>query len=99
MTLHDTISAAIHRAIDDVNGLLPEGQRLEKTPETVLFGRQSGLDSLGLVNLIVAIERHVEQASGTAVSLSSAEVLLAEPSPFASIRALADFIAARVQQA
>lgn len=98
MTLHDTVSAAIYRAIDEVNGLLREDQKLGKSPETVLFGRQSGLDSLGLVNLIVAIERHVEQASGTAVSLSSPEVLLAEPSPFASVRALADFVTAKVQR-
>lgn len=92
MSLQDDISAAIHRAIDDVNAQLPPGARLKKEPGTVLFGREEGLDSLGLVNLIVALEKHVEAGVGTSVSLSSPEVMLAAESPFASVRSLTEYL-------
>ena len=98
MSLQDTISAAIYRAIDDVNAQLPAAGRLKKEPDTVLFGRQAGLDSLGLVNLIVALEKHVESGCGKAVSLSTPEVMLAEESPFASVRSLAAYLADRLQK-
>ena len=71
---------------------------MQKNPETVLFGREAGLDSLGLVNLIVALEREVEKDLGRAVSLSAPEVMFEPESPFASVRSLAEYIASRLHR-
>jgi len=98
MNVQDDIAATIYRAIDDVNAQLPPASRLKKDPSTVLFGREGGLDSLSLVNLIVALEQHVEIRHGKVVSLSSPDVLLAENSPFASVEALTSYLASRVQE-
>ena len=98
MNLHDHISAAIDRAIDEVNAQLPASSRLTKTPETVLFGREAGLDSLGLVNLIVALEKHVEGGCGRSVSLSSPEVMLAADSPFTTVRSLREYLASVLKE-
>jgi acyl carrier protein len=92
MNIQDLVSSAIARAIDDVNAQLPSSSRLSKAPETILFGREAGLDSLGLINFIVALEKHVEDGCGRAVSLSTPEVMLADDSPFASIRALHSYL-------
>jgi acyl carrier protein len=98
MNLQDRISSAIDKAIDDVNAQLPASSRLAKTPDTVLFGREAGLDSLGLVNLIVALEKHVEGSCGRAVSLSTPEVMLAADTPFASVQSLRDYLASVLQE-
>jgi hypothetical protein len=92
MNIQDQVTSAIGRAIDDVNAQLPSSSRLSKTPETILFGREAGLDSLGLINFVVALEKHVEEGCGRAVSLSTPEVMLADDSPFASIRSLHNYL-------
>jgi hypothetical protein len=59
--LQDQVTAAIYRAIDDVNLQLPPARRLETTGDTVLFGWEEGRDSLGMVNLLVALEQQLEK--------------------------------------
>lgn len=98
MELDEQVATAIYQAIDDVNAQLPAARRLKKEPGTVLFGREEGLDSLGLVNLVVALERHIESGFGRAVSLSDPEVLFEPESPFSSIRALGQYVAGRLQR-
>jgi acyl carrier protein len=95
--LLDKVTEAIYRAIDDVNLQLPLSSRLQKTRDTVLFGREDGLDSLGLVNLIVALEKHIENGFGKAVSLSVADMLLQPESPFSNVRSLAGYVASLLQ--
>jgi acyl carrier protein len=98
MNLQQNISEAISRAIDEVNVQLPPSERLDKNPSTVLFGREQGLDSLGLVNLIVALEKHLEAGVGRTVSLSNPEVMLAADSPFASVASLEAYLASLLQK-
>ncbi len=66
---------SVYRAIDETNQLLPDGQRLAKSPGTVLFGGDTGLDSVGLLGLIAALARTVEEDHGIALSLLDEEVL------------------------
>ena len=63
--LYDKVIQALFKAMDDVNQLLPKKEQLEKSEETVLSGESGKLDSLGLVNLIVAAERKIEEDFGT----------------------------------
>ena len=92
MDLRERVAAVIYRAIDEVNAQLPPSDRLEMGRDTVLFGREGGLDSLTLVNLILSVEGLVEKDFGRAVPLSIAEMLFETDSPFTSVGALGEYI-------
>ena len=84
----------IFRAIDQVNELLPEERCLEKTTETVLSNKseQSSLDSLGMVNFIVALEQLINEEMGVTVSFADDLVISEEQNPFQTVSILADNI-------
>jgi acetyltransferase-like isoleucine patch superfamily enzyme/acyl carrier protein len=86
------VVTAIYRAIDWINGELPSDRQLTKALETRLVGSQSVVDSMQLVNLIVAIEREVEDTFGVAVTLADERALSMKASPFRSVQSLADYI-------
>jgi len=87
----------IYAAIDEVNPMLPPDRQIEKTPETQLFGRGSKLDSLGLVNLVVATEARLAEA-GVAITLADERAMSQKQSPFRTVGTLCDYILAIVQE-
>jgi hypothetical protein len=89
----ENILAAIYRAVDWINSELPPARQLIKAPETRLLGPKSVLDSMHLVNLIVTIEREMEDTLGVALTLADERALSMKASPFRSIQSLADYIA------
>jgi acyl carrier protein len=89
----EAVYRAIYAAIDDTNPSLPADAQLEKTPETVLFGDGSSLNSLALVNLIVAVEEGVERELGVAITLADERAMSAKQSPFRTVRSLAEYTA------
>jgi acyl carrier protein len=60
----------VFRAIDHVNELLPDSSAVEKSPDEPLAGVGSKLDSMGIVNLIVAVEEEVVRQCGAQISLA-----------------------------
>lgn len=84
---------AVFTAIDEVNVQLPADMQLQKTPTMALTGDNSPLDSLSLINLIVALEEVISRQNGTSPQLLD-EDLLGEPDgPYATPAALAEFVA------
>ena len=83
------VLAAIYGAIEDINKQLPAAKRLTKDPAAAL--RPADLDSLNMVNFLLAVEErlqldyNLEMDLGAAVS-SSGEV------PFKNVAELADYI-------
>jgi hypothetical protein len=65
----DRVLQALLSAVDEVNAMLPRGRRLARSPGATLVGDASPLDSLGLVNLIVAAEQKVEEEFGASLPL------------------------------
>ena|SRR6266498_1423716 len=53
------IEALVFRAIDRTNELLPDGAAIEKTWNEPLADHGSVLDSMGIVNLVAALEDEV----------------------------------------
>lgn len=94
----DRILQALYRAVDAIAPELPRGKRLVKSPDTVLLGDASPLDSLGLVNLIVAVEQAVEEEFGTPLSLLDEAQLQPEDSPLRSLGALCAHLESRLQE-
>ena len=56
-----SIRAAVYRAIEAVNELLPAQQALATDDTSVRVGRTATLDSRGFVNFIVALEEELER--------------------------------------
>ena len=90
--MRETILAVIYAAIDQVNRQNPDKKPVGKSPETSLFGRASDLDSLGLINLVVAIEENVERTLHLPITLVDDRALSAAVSPFATVESLTNYI-------
>ena len=96
MPSRSDIVNAIYAAIDEMNEQQPKGRQIEKTPETALFGEKGMLDSLGLVNLIVAVEQQLEDELGVTVTLADEKAISQRNSPFRTVDSLADYIETQV---
>lgn len=94
MSNHERILRAIYNAVDEINEQLPKGKTLlDKSPETILFGKSGQLDSLGLVSLIVEVEQNIQDEFGAEITLADERAMSQEHSPFKSVRALSDYVA------
>jgi len=51
-------------AVDEVNEQFPEGQTLKKPPDTVLLEESGKLESIDLVDHLVAAEENLEETLG-----------------------------------
>ena len=90
VTNKNRLEKALADAVEAANWLLPEERRLNTSPETLLMGNDSRLDSLGLVNLIVAVEQKIEEEFGVSVVLLNEESMSQKPSPFRTLGSLAN---------
>jgi acyl carrier protein len=68
-----------------------QGISADVNEQTPLFGSDSVLDSMGLVNVIVDIESRL-RSNNFDVSLISEQAMSQRNSPFRSVSTLADFI-------
>ena len=71
---------------------LPESQKFDVTEQTVLFGRDSNIDSLSLVSVIVDLEMLFSDDHGFDISLTDDRAMTREISPFDSVTSLVDYI-------
>jgi acyl carrier protein len=67
--MEEEVQSVLNGAIDRVNELLPTGEPLSKEKDTVLLGQGGKLDSMGFVNLVVAIEEELENQLGVRATL------------------------------
>jgi len=81
----------VYDIIDELNQQLGDEEKIEKSLETGLFGANSNLDSLGLVNLIVAIEQNIDDEFGVTISLADEKAMSQKNSPFRTIGTLIDY--------
>jgi hypothetical protein len=92
MTQRDKVLKSIYEAVDEVNEQLPEERTLEKSPDTVLLGEAGRLESIELVNILVATESNVEDAFGVPISVTDERAISEKNSPFKTIESLCGFI-------
>ena len=90
MILKDKVLEVIYLSVDAVNEFLPQEQRIEKREDTVLFDKSSGssLDSMGMVNLIVALEENIQERIGKAISIAEELNISEENNPFQTVDTL-----------
>ena len=94
----DRITDLIWNAIDDVNALLPADARITRREDAVLLGAAGGLDSFGLVNLVVALEQQIEDEFGVTLTLADERAMSHRRSPFRSVNTLRDYVAELLNQ-
>ena len=93
MPSRETILRTIFQAVDDYNAGESENHRVDKSEAVVLLGTDGRLDSLGLVNLIVAVEQRLEEDFGVAVTLADEKAFSRKHSPFRTLGSLTDYVA------
>ncbi|MFX0201819.1 MAG: hypothetical protein ACFFCW_37390 [Candidatus Hodarchaeota archaeon] len=69
---------------------------LDKT--TCLIGRESVLDSLGLVTLIVNIEQKLVDRYGISVTIADERALSQQKSPFKTVKSLSEYISSLITE-
>lgn len=90
--MRNKILALIFSSIDELNSQRGPNNQLSKTEETVIFGKASPLDSLGLVNLVVSLEQAVNDEFDFEITLADERAMSLESSPFKTVSTLADYI-------
>lgn len=90
--MKDKIVGLIYSSIDEINLQNGPDRQLSKTESTVIFGRDSILDSLGLVNLIVSLEELVNDELNVEITLADERAMSQESSPFRTVSTLAEYI-------
>ncbi len=98
VTARERVLRAVFNGIEVVNQVLPKEAQLNKTLDTVLMGESGELDSLRLVNLIVAIEQELEEEFHVSVNLADDEGMSLKDNPFATVGTLADYLSGLLER-
>ncbi|HET9938461.1 MAG TPA: hypothetical protein VFQ28_06700 [Gaiella sp.] len=90
--MNEKVLECIYAAVDEANEQRAGEPPIAKEPATPIHGGGSELDSLGLINFVVAVEENVERELGVVVVLGDDRAIDHDPSPFGSIAALAAYV-------
>ena len=90
--MKEIVTQAVFSAIDEINSVRLMDGRLEKTSQTRLIPGAGQLDSLGLVELVVAIEQQIEERFGKTIVLEPSGIRLDSDSPFRDVGTLIDHL-------
>jgi acyl carrier protein len=86
----DNLKSIIEENYDDIN--------VELKLETEIFGETAIIDSLGLVDLIVALEEHLMDEYDIDIIVVDESSIIDVDSPFKSIRSLSNLIFSRINE-
>lgn len=78
--------------IGEFNHLLPEGQAIEPSRGAPLFSEEGGLDSMGLVNFIMDVEKRVSRVFDRTITIAEDDTLVQEKNPFRTVGSLVDHV-------
>ncbi|MBN2106730.1 MAG: hypothetical protein JW832_04830 [Deltaproteobacteria bacterium] len=98
MSIESQVDQILFAAIQEINEQLPAGQTIAAEKSTLLFGREGVLDSLTLVNLIVAAEQKVQETLNISITLADDRAMSQKNSPFKSVESLANYIVMLVKE-
>ncbi len=98
MSIESQVEQILFAAIEEINEQLPSNQTIVADKSTLLFGRDGVLDSLTLVNLIVAAEQKVQETLNISITLADDRAMSQKNSPFKSVESLANYIVMLVKE-
>lgn len=93
-SVYERVLKSIFGALGEVNQQLPQEQRLVLSEDTVLIAgtENRNIDSLGLVNLIVATEQKVEEELGASINLTNGKLIGNNYNYIETVGSLAEYI-------
>ena len=71
---------------------MSKDEQLIKSPDTVLYGESSSIDSIGLINIIVTVEQNIEDDFEKSITLADQKAMSQKQSPFKTVESLAKYI-------
>ena len=93
----EAITEIVYDAIDEINSELIN-KKIEKSLNSTIYGTKDLLDSFELVNFVTSIEEKVEERLSKILDLTDDKALSQNYTPFANVKSLVDFIAARINE-
>ena len=93
MSKSKTCLDCIYLAIDEWNQRQKEEKfKIPKSLDTVIYGEDSILDSLGIIHFIVSIEENIKEIFNIDIVLADEKILNPNESPFQSVQTLNEYI-------
>lgn len=89
----ERILQIIYQVIDTLNEELGPDRQISKMPDTQLTGKFSNLDSVSVLNFLVALEDRVNEEWNANITLMDETVMSQENNPLVSIQTLGDYVA------
>ena len=93
----EQVTQSVRRAIEAYNA--SETRAVGIADGTVLLGDGGAVDSLGLVRLVMTVERQLEDDLGLAISLTDEKAMSQRNSPFRSVGALIAYVTTILDEA
>jgi len=90
--LPDNILEIVYAALDDADAQSLDGAPVKKSPDAPLLGSDQGVDSLTIVNLVVAIEEQIQSRLGKTIVLVDEDSLALQEHPFRTVGTLASYV-------
>ena len=90
------VQNSVYAALAEFNA--SESARVAPDPGTVLLGAGGAVDSLGLVRLVMLVERRAQDDFGVPVSLTDEKAMSQRNSPFRSVGALIEYLTAQLAE-
>ena len=81
-----------HQISEEINVHLSDKMQLIKSTKTRLYGGEGNLDSIELVNLVVAIEQNIEDEFDVSITIADERAMSQKHSPFRTIGSLATYL-------
>ncbi len=89
---NEQVKTSVFEVIELENDDLPKHKKIEKSLNFELYGGAGKLDSLDLVNFVVAVEQTIEDKFGVLLNLTDDKAMSQKTSPFKTIGTLVDYI-------
>lgn len=81
--------ALLYTAVDQVNAQTLDTAKIKKSPDTLLLDAAGGINSLALVNLVVALEQLIYDRTGKSITIADETILSLPDNPFRTLGSLA----------
>ncbi len=94
----ERIVKAVYDAVDKVNQQLPKGLHIDKSPDAMLYGKSSALESLDYVTLIMEVESQIKEEFGVEIILTDENLLSKQKSPLTTLRTLTEYLTGLLQE-
>jgi len=92
------VEQLIIEALNELNDEFPDDEKIIISSDAILFGKDSQIDSLSLVSLIVNIESKLCSILNRDLSLTDDRAMTRSESPFLNVQTLKNYIIELVEE-